>query len=216
MLMACCGGPSSARPPARLPAPGVQTWTIPAPSCSAPAGLASTARGKPCSTMSSAIMTRPRCRSTALSMYRIHRERKRAECTIRASGAGSGSGAWFNGCFAIEHKGGHSPLSVDVTRFLDGLQLEIVVQAEEDPHDTHKVRAKMDWELDPHSIWYPRTSGIWRTVWMEKVARCHVRQLRWTADVAAWRRGRSVWRPRWRTRLPAPACSSRAVPSAPS
>lgn len=93
---------------------------------------------------------------------------------------------WINGSFAIEHKGGHSPFSIDVTRYLDGPSVEIVVQAEDDPHDMHKVRGKMDWELEPHSIWYPRTTGIWRTVWLEKVARSHIMRLRWTADVASW------------------------------
>ncbi len=99
---------------------------------------------------------------------------------------------WVNGHFAIQHKGGHSPFSIDVTRYItsgdegEANALEIVVQAEDDPTDMHKVRGKMDWELDPHSIWYPRTTGIWRTVWLEKVARAHVEQLRWNADVACW------------------------------
>jgi hypothetical protein len=93
---------------------------------------------------------------------------------------------WVNGRFAVEHRGGHSPFTVDVTRYLDGSGLEVVVQAEDDPQDMHKARGKMDWEAEPHKIWYPRTSGIWRTVWIEKVARAHVLQLRWTADVAAW------------------------------
>jgi len=93
---------------------------------------------------------------------------------------------WVNGRYAVEHRGGHSPFSVDVTRHLDGAVLEIVVQADDDPMDMHKPRGKMDWEPEPHKIWYPRTSGIWRTVWIEKVARAHVAQLRWTADVASW------------------------------
>ena len=93
---------------------------------------------------------------------------------------------WINGFFAIQHKGGHSPFSIDVTRYLTGHTLEIIVQAEDDPHDMHKVRGKMDWELEPHSIWYPRTTGIWRTVWMEKVAYAHIARVRWTADVFTW------------------------------
>jgi hypothetical protein len=93
---------------------------------------------------------------------------------------------WINGQYALQHVGGHSPFSIDVSRYLDGARLEIVVQAEDDPHDMHKVRGKMDWELEPHAIWYPRTTGIWRSVWLEKVARAHVAQLRWSADVANW------------------------------
>ena len=45
--------------------------------------------------------------------------------------------------------------------------LEIVVRAEDDPHDLAKPRGKQDWQLEPHSIWYPRTTGIWQTVWLE-------------------------------------------------
>jgi hypothetical protein len=93
---------------------------------------------------------------------------------------------WVNGRFAVEHRGGHSPFSIDVSRHLDGSLLEVVVQAEDDPQDMHKARGKMDWEPEPHKIWYPRSSGIWRTVWIEKVPRAHLSQLRWTADVAAW------------------------------
>ena len=83
---------------------------------------------------------------------------------------------WVNGRFAVEHRGGHSPFSIDVSRHLDGSLLEIVVQAEDDPQDMHKARGKMDWEPEPHKIWYPRSSGIWRTVWIEKVqiGRAHV------------------------------------------
>jgi hypothetical protein len=93
---------------------------------------------------------------------------------------------WVNGRFALEHRGGHSPFSIDISRHLNGSAVEIAVQAEDDPQDMHKARGKMDWEAEPHKIWYPRTSGIWRTVWIEKVCKSHVTQLRWNADVASW------------------------------
>lgn len=113
---------------------------------------------------------------------------------------------WINGRFAVQHKGGHGPFSVDVTRYLDGSSMEIVVQAEDDPHDMHKVRGKMDWELEPHSIWYPRTTGIWRTVWLEKVARSHVAQLRWTADVFTWQIRLDATSPTTRRAAPSTWC----------
>jgi hypothetical protein len=93
---------------------------------------------------------------------------------------------WVNGQFMAEHAGGFTPFSIDVTIYAGVSRLEIVVQADDDPADMHKVRGKMDWHLDPHSIWYPRTTGIWRTVWLEKVAGVHITKLRWTADVASW------------------------------
>ena len=94
---------------------------------------------------------------------------------------------WIDGKYAAEHSGGHSPFSIDITDFTERSDtLAIVVQADDDPLDMHKVRGKQDWQLDPHSIWYPRSSGIWRTVWLEKVAASHLKQLRWSSDVAFW------------------------------
>jgi hypothetical protein len=34
--------------------------------------------------------------------------------------------------------------------------------------------------LFPHSIWYPRTTGIWQTVWLERVPATYISSLRWT------------------------------------
>ncbi|MEG1055768.1 MAG: glycoside hydrolase family 2 TIM barrel-domain containing protein, partial [Janthinobacterium sp.] len=36
------------------------------------------------------------------------------------------------------------------------------------------------WQLHPHSIWYPRTTGIWQSVWIERVAATYIGKLRWT------------------------------------
>ena len=46
--------------------------------------------------------------------------------------------------------------------------------------DLTKPRGKQDWQLEPHSIWYPRTTGIWQTVWFERVARTYIGKIRWT------------------------------------
>src|SRR5206468_2321428 len=82
---------------------------------------------------------------------------------------------WVNGQIAIEHEGGYTPFCADITSFLraSGPQ-SVVVCAEDDPADLSKPRGKQDWQLHPHSIWYPRTSGIWQPVWMERVASCAI------------------------------------------
>ena len=58
--------------------------------------------------------------------------------------------------------------------------------AEDDPQDLEKPRGKQDWRLHPHSIWYPRTTGIWQSVWMESVPRTWIGSLRWTPSVERW------------------------------
>jgi len=91
---------------------------------------------------------------------------------------------WVNGNAVAYHEGGHTPFSADVTAALDpsGEQV-VVVRAEDDPRDLRQPRGKQDWELEPHAIWYARTSGIWQTVWLEEVPESRILGLRWTPDI---------------------------------
>jgi beta-galactosidase/beta-glucuronidase len=101
---------------------------------------------------------------------------------------------WVNGAFAARHVGGYTPFTVDTTPYLrDGVEQEIVVRAEDDPHDLTRPRGKQDWKLHPHSIWYPRTTGIWQTVWMEKVPSTYLQLIRWTPNLERWEIGLKVW-----------------------
>jgi beta-galactosidase/beta-glucuronidase len=91
---------------------------------------------------------------------------------------------WVNGRFVTLHEGGHTPFCADITDALDASGRQTVtVLAQDDPHDLAKPRGKQDWQLEPHSIWYPRTSGIWQTVWLERVARTYIEKIRWTPHV---------------------------------
>jgi len=88
---------------------------------------------------------------------------------------------WVNGHLVMEHEGGHTPFSADVTHALNKSGSNTVtVHVLDDPHDLAKPRGKQDWQLEPHSIWYPRTTGIWQTVWLERVASTYIQKLRWT------------------------------------
>jgi beta-galactosidase/beta-glucuronidase len=94
---------------------------------------------------------------------------------------------WVNDVPVAEHEGGHTPFSADVTFALDqsGPQ-RVTVWAEDDPHDLEKPRGKQDWRLEPHAIWYPRTTGIWQTVWLESVPQTYICAVRWTPSVERW------------------------------
>jgi beta-galactosidase/beta-glucuronidase len=91
---------------------------------------------------------------------------------------------WVNGLRVGSHEGGHTPFRFDVTAALKPSGRQVVtVLAEDDPADLTKPRGKQDWQLEPHSLWYPRTTGIWQTVWLERVARTYVEKIRWTPHV---------------------------------
>ena len=69
----------------------------------------------------------------------------------------------------LPHRGVHAVHHRRDTFLSGGGACEIIVRAEDDPADLAKPRGKQDWQLEPHSIWYPRTTGIWQTVWLERV-----------------------------------------------
>jgi beta-galactosidase/beta-glucuronidase len=95
--------------------------------------------------------------------------------------------AWIDGRPAGRHEGGYTPFCIDVGEHHPrGGACELVVRAFDDPRDLSKPRGKQTWRARPHAIWYPRSSGIWRTVWAERVPAAAVTALDWSADWAAF------------------------------
>ena len=94
---------------------------------------------------------------------------------------------WIDGRLVATHDGGQVAFSVDVT---DSLQPDldthsVVVRVQDDVDDPEVPRGKQDWQLEPHVIWYHRSTGIWRSVWMESVSPQHVESVEWTTDLTA-------------------------------
>ena len=97
---------------------------------------------------------------------------------------------WVNGQLVVEHRGGHTPFTADVTEARGGgSRLEIIVRAADDPHDLSQPRGKQDWLERPHEIWYPRTTGIWQSVWLEPVATTSIERLTWSPHLDHWEMG---------------------------
>jgi len=95
---------------------------------------------------------------------------------------------WLNGQHAARHEGGQTPFSVDVTDLVNSSgsangEHVLVVRATDDRTDVEQPRGKQDWQPEQHVIWYRRTSGIWRTVWLEQVPALRVQSVQWLPDV---------------------------------
>lgn len=97
---------------------------------------------------------------------------------------------WVNDVKAGEHQGGYTPFFQDITeQAQDRSMLEIVVRAYDNPSDLEQPRGKQDWQKEPHLIWYPRTSGIWQTVWLERVPSTWIGNIRFTPSLHRWEIG---------------------------
>ena len=94
---------------------------------------------------------------------------------------------WINGDYVGGHEGGHSSFSFDITSQLhrNHDHQVVVVRAEDRPTDLTQPRGKQDWHVQPHDIWYHRTTGIWQPVWLERVPDLHLGELHWTPDLDA-------------------------------
>jgi beta-galactosidase/beta-glucuronidase len=90
---------------------------------------------------------------------------------------------WVNDVLVARHEGGHTPFSADMTAALRPGRQTAVVRAEDDPEDMAMPRGKQDWLSESHHIWYPRTTGIWQTVWLEALPRTAIASLRMTPDL---------------------------------
>lgn len=88
---------------------------------------------------------------------------------------------FLNGNQICEHEGGHTPFSVDITDFLKEGEQVLVLRVYDPLEDELIPRGKQFWEEKPRSIWYTGTSGIWQTVWLEKVNGKHISDVKFTA-----------------------------------
>ena len=107
-------------------------------------------------------------------------------CLVHFGAVDHRAQVWCDGQLVVTHEGGQTPFTADVTEALTEGATEhvLVVRAEDSPSDVTQPRGKQDWRVEPHGIWYERTTGIWQTVWAESVPVLHVVDLAWTPDVA--------------------------------
>ena len=85
---------------------------------------------------------------------------------------------YVNGQFQIEHTGGYTPFSADITDSISFVGENEVVVVVYDPTDSNErldeARQKGKQTLCPSDISYTASSGIWQTVWIEPVSDCRV------------------------------------------
>lgn len=82
---------------------------------------------------------------------------------------------YVNGKEAGSHSGGYWPFSFDISNFLNGDTTEIVIAVTDDTDTGDEAYGKQT--LNRGEIWYTGQSGIWQTVWCEKVPGTHIEKL---------------------------------------
>ena len=89
-----------------------------------------------------------------------------------------------NGHLAGGHRGGYWPFTLDITRQLNGTDHNRLWVAVQDPTG-NGVQARGKQTLKPGGMFYPAQSGIWQTVWLERVPENYIQSLTVTPDYDA-------------------------------
>ncbi len=87
---------------------------------------------------------------------------------------------FLNGTLVCVHEGGHTSFSADITDFLREGEQVLVIRVYDPWKDELIPRGKQTWEEVPKGIWYTGSTGIWQTVWLEKVNRKHISGIKFT------------------------------------
>lgn len=93
---------------------------------------------------------------------------------------------WLDGERVARLAQAQTPVDVDLGALDGGAAPVVELRIERDPLDLGAPRGKQDWQPHPHAIWYPRSSGITRSVWLEAVPPQRVIRVDATADLAAF------------------------------
>ncbi len=91
---------------------------------------------------------------------------------------------YVNGIKAGEHRGGYDPFTIDITEQFATTKSdrdEIVVAVWDPTDASHQPRGKQ--VQRPGGIFYTSVTGIWQTVWLERVPDLRIESVRVTPDI---------------------------------
>lgn len=107
-----------------------------------------------------------------------------------------------NGTLLTENEGGYARFSVDLSRVLPCTEVLLVLRVT-DSLSKEQPRGKQRFKPESWGCWYVQTTGIWKTVWTERVSRERIDVLTVTSDpesgAVAVSAASSIWDSRDRT-----------------
>jgi len=89
---------------------------------------------------------------------------------------------WCNGECLGTHRGGYDPFFFDITHFVNlHSENEILVAVWDPTSEGFQERGKQT--LNPGFVFYSAVSGIWQTVWLERVSQVWIKRLYISTDI---------------------------------
>ncbi len=92
---------------------------------------------------------------------------------------------WVNGQSVCHHVGGYVPINADITKYLTAGENVITVCADDVIRTHNQAGGKQCPEYASHGCSYTRTTGIWQTVWLERVPASYIKNFKIYTDIHA-------------------------------
>lgn len=89
---------------------------------------------------------------------------------------------WINGNYVGENIGAYSRFSFDIEKYMVEGENDITVRVE-DSLSKNQPRGKQRYKKESWECWYVQTTGIWKTVWIEWVAKRYLKSVKNTPKV---------------------------------
>jgi len=91
---------------------------------------------------------------------------------------------YVNGSVVGTHIGGYSSFSLDITEYIDVAGKNVItVCAVDDVRSKKQPAGKQSAKYESYGCFYTRTTGIWQTVWLEKLPKNHIASMKIYPDV---------------------------------
>lgn len=84
----------------------------------------------------------------------------------------------INGKLAGRHKGGYTPIRLDITELAADGENEIFILCEDDVKNPFVIRGKQSEKKKSHGCDYTRTTGIWQSVWLEYTPKNYIKNFK--------------------------------------
>ncbi|MCI8415989.1 MAG: glycoside hydrolase family 2 [Lachnospiraceae bacterium] len=104
-------------------------------------------------------------------------------CILHFGAVDYGAQVWVNGTFLGEHQGGSASFSFDITQAIRDGENRLTLRVWDESRNLELPRGKQFWKEQSEGIFYTGSTGIWQSVWLEILPKCHIRQLYFTPDI---------------------------------
>ncbi|MEJ5272612.1 MAG: sugar-binding domain-containing protein [Spirochaetota bacterium] len=88
---------------------------------------------------------------------------------------------YINNLFVGENRGGYWPFYFDITGYIKKDKNELLVEVIDNSDKSFSAYGKQ--KINRGGIWYTAQSGIWQTVWLEKVTEKYIKNIFYTPDI---------------------------------